>query len=58
MITITKEQFETYLKIQEGGKTNMMAINNVISLSKYQLTKENCLDIMKNYEDYKEKFNL
>jgi hypothetical protein len=53
---ITKEKFKTYTDIQEGGETNMFNIKNVIALSDYELDKEDCLDIMKNYDGYKNKF--
>ena len=58
---MTKEKFEAYVKVQEEGLTNMFDIPNVIGLaqkfSEEQLTKEDCLDIMKNYENYKEKWS-
>ena len=57
---ITKEKFQAYVEVQKEGLTNMFDISAVIGLSgKFtdeQLTKEDCLDIMKNYSEYSEKF--
>jgi len=53
---ITKEKFKSYVEVQQSGVTNMWAVNTVIGLT--GLTKEECLDIMKNYSDYKEKFEV
>ena len=44
---ITKEDFEAYVRVQKSGVTNMWAVKLVSELS--GLTKEQCLDIMKNY---------
>lgn len=51
---ITKEKFQRYVEVQESGVTNMFAVTTVMALS--DLTKEECLDIMKNYAKYKEMF--
>jgi hypothetical protein len=55
---ITKEQFETYVKIQHSGVTNMFALTAVVALSKGKLSREDCLDIMENYGAYSEKFGI
>lgn len=49
-ITVTKEQFLAYYKVQESGATNMFDITTVSRLS--GLDKPTILDIMKNYSDY------
>ena len=51
-----KKTFESYQKIQRSGATNMFDIKRVIELSNNELTKEECLDIMENYSEYKEGF--
>ncbi len=52
---ITKEQFDSYVAVQESGVTNMFAVNVVSDLS--GLTKEECIEIMKNYGKLKEKYS-
>ena len=54
---MTKRKLELYFKIQKKGLTNMFNIKNVIDLSGNELTKNDCLNIMKNYKKYKEKFD-
>ncbi len=53
---ITKEKFLDYENIRKCGPTNMFDIKAVIILSTSGLTKEDCLDIMKNYSQYKYKY--
>jgi len=53
---MTKEKFESYVKVQKSGITNMWDIDFVRKLSKEKLTEEDCFDIMKNYQKYKEKY--
>ena len=52
-MTITKEKFISYLEVQKSGVTNMWAVSVVVKVSKMfyevELTKEDCLYIMKNY---------
>jgi len=50
MIDITKEKFLAYERVRQSGITNMFMITTVMALS--GLTKEECLDIMKNYGEY------
>ena len=54
MIEITKEKFANYVAVQQSGVTNMWAVDLVSQLS--GLTKEEILDIMKNYGKYEESF--
>jgi len=51
---MTKDKFLRYEEVRIGGRTNMFDIRNVIALS--GLTKDDCIDIMKNYSQYKEKY--
>ena len=57
---ITEEKFEVYVKIQKSGITNMCHIPNVISAAEgicgVTLTKEDCLEIMRNYAELKEEW--
>ena len=50
---VSQEKFDTYVKIQKSGVTNMWAVSVVVKVSKMfyetELTKEDCLYIMKNY---------
>ena len=52
---ITKEKFNAYERVRESGVTNMFMITNVMNIS--GLTKEECLEIMKNYSELEEKFS-
>ena len=53
---MTKEKFLAYEKIRDSGEYNMMDIKSVIALaemkSEVELTKDDCMDIMKNYDKY------
>jgi len=51
---IAKEDFEAYEAVRVSGVTNMFAITTVCELSK--LNKEQVIDIMQNYEKYKEQW--
>lgn len=57
---MTKEKFAAYRSVQDSGVTNMFAVDDVIQYAKsfanVKLTKEDCLDIMKNYSAYKEQY--
>jgi len=57
----TQEKFGAYVTVQESGKTNMFATNAVTELADemcdVELTREDCLEIMKDYSELKEKFN-
>lgn len=54
-----KAKFLAFEKVRLSGETNMYDINEVIRISiKYGqiLTKEECFDIMVNYDKYKQKY--
>jgi hypothetical protein len=57
---ITKEQFEAFEIVRESGLTNMFAVRRVAELSEEltetELTKEDVVEIEKNYKDLKEKY--
>jgi len=55
-ITITKEDFQAYLKVQNSGKTNMFDLRNVVKLS--GLSREKILEIMTNYRKYKKQWEV
>lgn len=55
---ITKEKMETYESIRSSGITNMFDVKAVIFLSEDILTKEDCIEIMKNYKSLMEKFGI
>jgi len=55
---ITREKMQAYEDVRQSGQTNMFIVKNVIALSSEPLTKEDCLDIMKNYTTYLEKFDI
>jgi len=52
---VTKEEFESYVEVQESGVTNMWDIRYVGELS--GLTKEQCFYIMKNYGSLADKYS-
>lgn len=54
MINITKQKFLTYENVRQSGVTNMFDVITVMKFSR--LTKEECLDIMKNYSKYSEQY--
>ena len=58
---ITKEKFEAYVTVQKSGLTNMFDIKNVKfaadGMCDVRLTREDCLEIIKNYSELKGKFN-
>ena len=54
---MNKEKFDSYVRVQRSGITNMVNIQAVISLADVVLTKEDCIDIMKNYEKYETEFS-
>jgi len=54
---MTKEKFLAYVAVQESGATNMFDAAMVCKLSGHKLTKEDCLDIMKNYSQYKKQYS-
>ena len=56
MINITKEKVQTYEDIRQSGVTNMYQVQNVMQLS--GLAFDECVEIMKNYDNYIEKFKI
>lgn len=53
---ITKEKFDAFVEVQKSGAINMMIVKSVIELADEDLTKEEVLDIMKNYDTYEKQF--
>jgi len=53
---ITKEDFESYEDLREGGKVNMCNVRMISNM--IGLERENIFYIMKNYSELKEKFKL
>ena len=53
---VTKQKFISYLRIQRSGLTNMFDVRAVCDLSGKVLTKEDCIDIMSNYDKYMEQW--
>jgi len=49
---ITEEEFIDYVKIQKSGVTNMFAVEYFSDC----LTREKCIEIMKNYEELSKKY--
>ena len=53
-MTITQEQFDAYVEVQESGITNMF---NVQVVSDYSgLNRQEIMTIMKNYSTLQEKY--
>ena len=57
---VSREKFRTYVKVQKSGITNMFNIPNVIEAADkifdIELTREDCIYIMKNYKELVEAF--
>ena len=51
---ITKQKFDAYESVRRSGYTNMFMVNNVMKMS--GLTREECLEIMENYDKLSNKF--
>ena len=54
-LEITEEQFESYVRVQKSGVTNMFDLRNVTALT--GLNKELCLEIMSNYGELEDKYS-
>ena len=54
----TKEQFEDYVSIRDGGVTNMFDVRTVCSLSVTGLTRSHCLYIMANFVNLAEEYGV
>ena len=60
---MNKEKFNTFVKIQKTGITNMRDIDFIVKLSKKhaiytELEEKDCFDIIKNYKKFTEKYNI
>ena len=54
-LEITEEQFESYVRVQKSGVTNMFDVRNVTALT--GLDKSQIMEIMKTYGELEEKYN-
>ena len=52
-----EKKFDIYKRIQKEGLTNMFDIERVSILSGWQLNKDDIIDIIKNYDALKKKYN-
>jgi len=53
---ITKKQLQTYLEIRDSGVTNMFDVRKVVELSEGILKREDCIFIMKNFNELRDKY--
>ena len=53
--TISKEQFESYVRVQKSGVTNMFDVKNVTALT--GLNKKQIMEIMSNYNEIEKFYN-
>jgi len=56
MVEITRAKFDSYEDVRQGGQTNMFDLKTVCLLADEDLTREDCLEIMANYETYEAQF--
>ena len=54
-LEITEEQFESYVRVQKSGVTNMFDVRNVTALT--GLNKNQIMEIMKTYGELEEKYS-
>ena len=54
MSPVTREEFESYVEVQESGVTNMFDVKTVGELS--GLEKEDIMTIMKSYGELSDKY--
>ncbi len=54
----TKEQFEEYVGIRNSGITNMFDVKFICDISSTDLTKDNCLYIMKHFAELAEEYKV
>lgn len=52
---ITKEKFDRYESVREGGQYNMI-MDAVHAMAAANLTREEYLEVLKNHAQYREKF--
>lgn len=55
-VNITEEKFKAYRELQNSGEINMLDYINGCKLT--DLNKEEYIDIIHNYNTYREKFNI
>ena len=55
-VNITEEKFKAYRELQNSGEINMLDYINGCKLT--GLGKEEYIDIINNYNTYREKFNI
>lgn len=55
-VNITEEKFKAYRELQNSGEINMLDYINGCKLT--ALSKEEYIDIINNYNTYREKFNI
>lgn len=55
-VNITEEKFKAYRELQNSGEINMLDYINGCKLTR--LSKEEYIDIINNYNTYREKFNI
>ena len=55
-VNITEEKFKAYRKLQNSGEINMLDYINGCKLT--GLSEEEYIDIINNYNTYREKFNI
>lgn len=57
---ISKGKFKAYQNVRESGVTNMFNLSNVITAAEafndIELTKRDCMDIMRDYGKLKKKY--
>ena len=53
---ISRDKFKIYEGIRQSGLTNMFDLSTVCMLSGEVLSRDDCLEIMKNYDELKEKY--
>lgn len=54
--TMTADKFEAYERVRRSGVTNMWDCARVASLSGGELSEDDVLDIIKNYDGYAETY--
>ena len=55
-VNITEEKFKAYRELQNSGEINMLDYINGCKLT--GLSKEEYIDIINNYNTYREKFKI
>ena len=53
---MTKEVFMAYEEVRMSGMTNMFDVKNVMVLADGKLSREDIMDIMKNYGEYSKRW--